>query len=324
MRGGCSEMPSGTSRLPSRIAFDSVSGVDSNWRRYSSTAASERHSGSAAPLVQLRRDRLEQPDLGQLAERLLRRSRRAGSCSTPRAAAAASSSRSRGDGGGSPASSDGSIVKSSRAASAIARIIRTGSSLQPHVGIADRADDAGAQILEAADVVDDREGGDVVGERVDREVAAERVFFRRAERVVVMDQLLAFGRRRIGRRHAVLHDFLAGRDLAAERRDLDHLLPELDVREAEAPADDPAVPEELLDLIRMRGRADVEILRTAAEQQVADAAADEIGGVLALPQAVENLQRVRIDVAAGDRVLLARNDPRFDHRAALYQKRHER
>ena len=33
------------------------------------------------------------------------------------------------------------------------------------------------------------------------------------------------------------------------------------------------------------------------EQQIADAAADQIGGVLALPQAVENLERVGIDVA---------------------------
>ena len=52
-----------------------------------------------------------------------------------------------------------------------------------------------------------------------------------------------------------------GRDLAAERRDLDHLRAELDVREPEAAADDPAVAEQLLDLIRMRRRADVEILR---------------------------------------------------------------
>ena len=73
----------------------------------------------------------------------------------------------------------------------------------------------------------------------------------------------------------------------------------------------------------MRRRADVEVLRPAAEQQVADAAADEIGDVVGLPQPVENLQRVGIDVAARDRVLGARNDPRFDHRAALYQKRRE-
>ena len=117
--------------------------------------------------------------------------------------------RSRAGACGSHASIGGSIVKSSRAASATARSIRTGSSLKPHFGIADRSDDAGAQIVEAADVVDDREGRDVVEERVDREVAAERVLFGRAERVVVVDQVLAFRRRRIGRRDAVLHDLLA-------------------------------------------------------------------------------------------------------------------
>ena len=47
-----------------------------------------------------------------------------------------------------------------------------------------------------------------------------------------------------GAGHAVLHDLLARLDLAAERRDLDHFLrAEADVREAEAAADDPAVPE---------------------------------------------------------------------------------
>ena len=59
----------------------------------------------------------------------------------------------------------------------------------------------------------------------------------------------------------------------------------------------------------------------AAEQQVADAAADQIRDVVELPQAIEHLQRVGIDVAARDRMLRARDDPRFDHRAALYQKR---
>ena len=98
--------------------------------------------------------------------------------------------------------------------------------------------------------------------------------------------------------------------LAAEGGDLDGLGAEPDVREPEAPADDPAVPEQPLDLVRMRGRADVEVLRPAAEQQVADAAADEVGDVVVLVEPVENLQRVRVDLFAGDRVLGARHDHR--------------
>src|SRR6185436_16028408 len=54
--------------------------------------------------------------------------------------------------------------------------------------IADRSDDAVAQVVEAAGVVDDREVRDVVEQRVDREVASEGILFRRAERVVTMDQ----------------------------------------------------------------------------------------------------------------------------------------
>ena len=131
-----------------------------------------------------------------------------------------------------------------------------------------RADDAGAEVVEPADVVDDREGRDVVEERVDREVAAEGVLFRRAERVVVMNQAPvpcsadALAVRATGT--PVGHHLFAGGHLPPERGDLDHLRAELHVRQPEAPADDPAVSEELLHLVRMRGGADVEILRRAA------------------------------------------------------------
>ncbi len=129
----------------------------------------------------------------------------------------------------------------------------------------------------------------------------------------MVDQLLAFGRRWVGRRDAIGDHFFAGNDLPAERGHLDDLHPELDVREPEPSSDDPAVPKELLDLIRMCGGADVEILRPAAEEQVADAAAHEVGHVMVLPQTVEHLQCIRIDIAARDRVLFASDDTRGDH-----------
>ena len=112
-----------------------------------------------------------------------------------------------------------------------------------------------------------------------------------------------------------------GRQLPAERRDLDGLGAEADVREPEPPADDPAVLEQPLDLVRVRVGADVEVLRPAAEQQVADAAADEVGDVVVLVEPVENLQRVRIDLFAGDRVLGARHDHRNGHRERIVTKR---
>ena len=206
---------------------------------------------------------------------------------------------------------------------------------QPDVRIANRAHHAGAKIVEAVDVIDNRKRGDVVEQRVDGEIAAERVFFRRPERVVAVNQMfvvpsvdvrLAVRRRgragrgldglgEDGRRHRVL----ALRDLPPERRDLNHLLSELHVGEPEAPPDDPAVPEQFLHLIRVRRRADVEVFRTAAKQQIADAAAHQIGDVIELPEPVQDLERVGIDVTSRDGVLVPRNDPRLGHRRALYQ-----
>ena len=100
------------------------------------------------------------------------------------------------------------------------------------------------EVVDPADVVDDRERRDVVEERVHREVAAERVLFRRAERVVAVHQALAFLRRAfVGPaasrvRHLAVADRIAGaarapparqrfelflRDLTTEGRDFDRL-----------------------------------------------------------------------------------------------------
>ena len=191
-------------------------------------------------------------------------------------------------------------MNSRRAASTTARSMRTGSSRKRTVGIADAANQAALEVLQPADVVDDRERPDVVEERVDGEVAAERVLFRRAVGVVALDRgvVRATGSRGVGLPSAdastsgpsaAAATSISGVssvrvDLPAERRDLDRLRAELDVREPEAPPDDPAVAEQLLDLVRMRRGADVEVLRPAAEQQVADAAADEVRDVVVLVQ----------------------------------------
>ncbi len=75
------------------------------------------------------------------------------------------------------------------------------------------------------------------------------------------------------------------------------------MRESESPSDDPAVSKEFLDLIRVCGRADVEVFRPPPEQQVAHTAAHQVRGVIELLQAVEHLERVWIDVASGEGVL---------------------
>ena len=50
--------------------------------------------------------------------------------------------------------------------------------------------------------------------------------------------------------------------------------------------------------MRMRRGPDVEILGPAAEEQVPDAAADEVGRVIVLVEPVENLERIGIDLAS--------------------------
>jgi hypothetical protein len=196
---------------------------------------------------------------------------------------------------------------------------------EPIVGIPDRANEPVADVLQTADVVDDRPRPDVIEERVHREVAAEGVLFRRAKRVLVRERPVA-GRLVRGRdRHGGGHFGFglrrlvlgARRHLAAERRDLDGFRAELHVREPEAAADDPAVPEQALHLIRVGGGPDVEVLRPAAQQQVADAPAHEVRRVIELCEAVEHLERVGVDVRAGNGVVGPGQDEGIRHLGAL-------
>ena len=161
---------------------------------------------------------------------------------------------------------------------------------EPDVGVADHAQQPLVQVAQAVDVVDDVEGLDVVEEPVDREVAPPRILLRGAEGVV------AALVERPGRALVRHLDRVVG--LPAEGAGLDDLVAEDHMRQPEAPADEEAVAEEPADLAWLGVGAHVEILRLAAQQQVADAAADEIGLEPGLVQAVEHLQRFRSDLLA--------------------------
>ena len=167
------------------------------------------------------------------------------------------------------------------------------------VRIADGPDEARLEVLEAAHVVDHREVGDVVEEPVDREVPPQRVLAGGAERRC-RTVIRSSGASRIQRLGP-----------PPEGRDLDDLsVGEEDVGEPESPADQPAVAEEPPHRLRMGVGADVEVLGHALEQEVADAPADEVRLVPGGREPVEDLQRVRVDLPAGDRVLAARPDAR--------------
>ena len=105
--------------------------------------------------------------------------------------------------------------------------------------------------------------------------------------------------------------------MTSKRRDLDRFGSELDVRQTETPADDPAVAEEFLDLVRVRRRSDVKIFGPATQKQIADAAANQIRDVVMLVKPVKHLERVGIDVAARDRVFGSGNDGRLRHRMEI-------
>jgi hypothetical protein len=76
----------------------------------------------------------------------------------------------------------------------------------------------------------------------------------------------------------------------------------------EAAADQPAGPEQRLDLLRMRVGRDVEILGRDAGQNVADAAADQVGLEAGIAQRVERAQRGGGEQGTGDRMIGA-GDP---------------
>ena len=172
---------------------------------------------------------------------------------------------------------------------------------EAHARVADRADQPRLQVAQAVAVVEDRVARRVEEQRVDGEVAAQRVLLRRAELVVARDQhVLAF----VGRLRR-----------AAERRALQDLgvAVEVQVGELEAPADDAAVArEDALDLLRPGLRRDVVVLGRAAEEQVAHAAANEVGLEARLDQALGGADRVLVE----QRQVQARRgkDRRFDRR----------
>ena len=183
------------------------------------------------------------------------------------------------------------MVRSQRAANLTARRMRTGSSRKRMSGSPMVRTTRASRSAMPADVVDDLLALEVVEQPVDREVAPARVLLGRAEDVVAADQqVAALGLGAVAAAFLVLHLARVG----AERGRLDDLRAEEDVREAEAAADDAAVPEQAPDVVGRRAGGDVEVLGLAAEQQVADAAADQVGGVIVAAQALDDFGGVGV------------------------------
>ena len=83
---------------------------------------------------------------------------------------------------------------------------------------------------------------------------------------------------------------------------------EMDMGETEPAADETAVAKDLLQLIGLCVRGNVEVLGFTAKQKVAHTAADEIGPVSPLFQTVKHPDGIGTDPFAGDRVLFSGDD----------------
>ena len=156
------------------------------------------------------------------------------------------------------------------------------------VGVADHAQQAGADVGDAAVVVDHGLRQGVVVHRVDREVAPRRVLDLRAPDVVAQHPAAGVHHvRLVGT--ALLAGLLdAGHavdgghvQVGAEGRDLDDFVfapaAEHHVHQAKAPTDDERTPEQALDLLRGGVGGHVEVFGPQTHQQVAHGAAHHVG-----------------------------------------------
>jgi hypothetical protein len=90
--------------------------------------------------------------------------------------------------------------------------------------------------------------------------------------------------------------------VGAEGRDFDDLaVLEVDVCETKAPSDDSAIAKEALDLSGRGRRSQVEIFGATVEQQIAHAPANQIRAVIEARQPLNDLDRIGVEVPAGDR-----------------------
>ncbi|MCY1406870.1 hypothetical protein D9M71_221500 [compost metagenome] len=184
------------------------------------------------------------------------------------------------------------------------------------LGRADQAHQAVADVAHAAGVVEDAFVGDVEVQRVDGEVAALGVIFQGAVDVVAED---ASGL--VARRLAAVAVLVVLRMVGAEGGDLDDLAAEMHMHQLEAAADHPRIAEFGADLLGRGAGGHVEILRRDAEQRVAHAAADDVGQVAGLLQALHHVHRVAAELLAPQRMLVIAEDFRGSADGALAAQR---
>ena len=161
--------------------------------------------------------------------------------------------------------------------------------------IADEPQDAGLMIVHAADVIDHGKIADVVIEGIDREIPPEGILLDRAVDVITQNP-------------AILQNALIMRLLALQRPESGHFddfLTEMHMRQTETTPDQTAIAKHPPNLLGMGIGHHIEVLGLAAQQQIADTAADQVGFEPGLLQSIQNFQRVFADQRARKGMLRA-------------------
>ncbi|EKD39707.1 MAG: hypothetical protein ACD_75C00314G0002 [uncultured bacterium] len=162
--------------------------------------------------------------------------------------------------------------------------------------VAGDPDDPPIEIVDAADVIENCAPFDLEKKGIDGEIAASGILAQGAEGVVGSQDLFRS-----------VQVVLAERPQSA---DLDGLAAlEEDLDQPKAAADGVAVGEEFSELTGPSIRADIEILRSFAEIEIAHAAADQIAGKTGIAQFLEDKERVAVNQLGADRVLVSGYDP---------------
>ena len=151
--------------------------------------------------------------------------------------------------------------------------------------IADQFKLARLKVADAADIIDDGKIGDIIKQRVDCKIAPPDIIINIAVNIIADDAaILAVARALVG-------DMMRG----AKCGDLDNLGPKADMGQPETAADQTAIPKQLPDLLRPRVGHHIKILGRPAKQNIAHAAAHEIGLVTGIFQPIQHLQGIIAD-----------------------------
>ena len=162
------------------------------------------------------------------------------------------------------------------------------------LGVADQAQLTPFQVLQPANIIDDRKIANIVVEPVDGEVAAKSIFLQRSIDVVRKNPTTVVA-------------FVGITDRATKRGHFENFATEANVGDQKTTPHQATTAEQSANLLGLGIGRDVEILWRHASQQIAHAATDHVGLVAGVLERIENLQRGAGNLRTRNRMFRARN-----------------